>query len=253
MIDSTSSPFADGTALPWRSLTSIAANPVLIVAPHPDDETLGCGGTMALLRALGVTVQVLVVSDGTQSHPNSRAYPAPKLKALRESETREALAILGVRQVHFVGLPDGKIPMQDALEARDAIAICQTFLTSLKPEIIFLPWRYDPHRDHRATWQLFQRAIVTLSPKPRVIEYPIWDWDAAQHQDLPNWEQFEVWRLGIDAVVEEKERAIAAYRSQTTRLINDDPDGFLLTPEILENFKRPWEVYIEEKPYIDPL
>ena len=247
------SPLTEVTTLPWRSLATIAGNPVLVVAPHPNAATLGCGGAMALLRALGITVQVLVLSDGTKSHPHSRPESAPRLKALREAEMRAALAIFGIRHVHFLGLPDANIPMQDAPEARNAIAFCQAYLTSLAPQIMFLPWRYAPHRDYRATWQLFERAIVTLSRVPRVIEYPIGDLDALQRQNLPNWEQFNAWRLDIDAVLALKEYAIAAYSSPTASLINDDPEGFLLTPETLKNFKRPWEVYIEEKSHFKPL
>jgi LmbE family N-acetylglucosaminyl deacetylase len=247
------SPLVDVTTLPWRSLVTIAGNPVLVVAPHPHAEILGCGGTMALLRALGITVQVLILSNGTKSYPHSRPESAPRLKALREAEMQAALAIFGIRHVHFLGLPDADIPMQDAPEAREAIALCQTYLSYLAPQIMFLPWRYAPHQDYRATWQLFERAIVTLSRVPRVIEYPIGDWDTVQRQNLPNWEQFNAWRLDIDAVLELKEYAIAAYGTQTTSLINDDPEGFLLTPEMLKKFKRPWEVYIEEKSHFKPL
>ncbi len=86
---------------------------ILIVAPHPDDETLGCGGAIALLRQLNVSVKVLIVSDGTKSHPNSLTYPPPALKELREQESLSALAILGVASaaVTFLGMPDGAVPM----------------------------------------------------------------------------------------------------------------------------------------------
>ena len=53
------------------------------------------------------------------------------------------------------------------------------------------------------------------------------------------------WLLDIGAVVELKQQAIAAYRSQTTDLIDDDPEGFRLTDVMLANFTRPWEVYFE--------
>ncbi|MGB7271892.1 MAG: PIG-L deacetylase family protein [Geitlerinemataceae cyanobacterium] len=242
-----SSPFAAPIDLPSKSIDDIAADPVLVVAPHPDDETLGCGGAIALLRDRNITVRVLVMSDGTRSHPNSRKYPSPDLKKLRESETRSAMSILGVDDIDFLGLPDGDVPMQDAPEANEAIDRCQAILASIAPKVIFLPWRYDPHPDHRATWQLLHRASVNLSPQPRSIEYAIWDWDEAQRREIPSAQDVSVWRLDISTVLSSKKQAIAAYRSQTTDLIDDDPQGFRLLPEFLANFQRPWEVYLEVK------
>ena len=248
--------FTDPTAIPLRSVNTIAAktdSSILVVAPHPDDETLGCGGAIALLRALGCPVQVLVISDGTLSHPRSAKYPAPRLRALRESETLEALSLLGVKrsEVTFLRLPDGSIPTSASPGIQAAVARCGSFLQMSMPTTLFLPWRFDPHPDHRATWQLIRAALLEptfadLNYSPRLIEYPIWDWDSEQRGDLANHKQVIGWRLDIRTVLETKLKAIAAYRSQTTDLIDDDPAGFQLTPEMLENFAQPWELYLEE-------
>lgn len=233
------SPLANPYVLPIKTIEEIAGSPVLIVAPHPDDETLGCGGAIALLRALNCDVRVLIVSDGTLSHPNSKTYPAPRLKALREGETLSALNLLGVenKSVTFLGLQDGSIPEQYT----NAVENCRAYLAKLKPQIIFVPWRQDPHSDHRATWKLIHDALDTLSP--RIIEYPIWDWDPEQRGDFTG--TVDCWRLDISKMLELKEKAIRAYRSQTTNLIDDDPEAFILTPEMLLNFTHPWEMYLE--------
>ena len=233
-------------APPLRSTQTISGS-TLVVAPHPDDETLGCGGAIALLRALGDPVHVLVISDGTLSHPRSLKYPASRLQALREAETLEALSMLGVSEtnVTFLRLPDGSIPTMASPGIRGAVSRCRACLETLLPETIFLPWRFDPHPDHRATWKLMRTALVYFNYLPRIIEYPIWDWDPEQG-DLTNFNQVVAWRLDIQAVRETKQRAIAAYRSQTTNLIDDDPEGFQLTPEMLANFARPWEMYLED-------
>lgn len=239
----TALPLTNPAVLPLRSIKEIAASPALVVAPHPDDETLGCGGAIALLRSLNCDVQVLVISDGTLSHPRSQKYPAPALRALRFGETLLALEVLGVdaNDVTFLGLPDGSIITQNSPEI---ISTVSTYLNEVQPQIIFLPWRYDPHPDHRATWNLIHTALKGVS-QPRLIEYPIWDWDSEQRGNLPEPELVSSWRLDIDTVVELKHSAIAAYRSQTTDLIDDDPEGFRLTPEMLLNFTSPWEVYLE--------
>lgn len=241
------SPLLNAARLPVRSINTIATGSALVVAPHPDDETLGCGGAIALLRALGCSIAVLVMSNGTLSHPRSRKYPAPRLQALREAETREALATLGVgaTEITFLQLQDGSIPTLESPGIRGAVARCRTYLETLMPDTIFLPWRFDPHPDHRATWKLIHTALLYLNAAPRLIEYPIWDWDLEQQGDF-TLKSVIGWRLDINAVLETKLTAIAAYRSQITNLIDDDPDGFQLTPAMLTNFARPWELYLEE-------
>ena len=174
-----------------------------------------------------------------------------------------ATAILGIEEsaVDFLGLPDGAIPTQGSPDFSAAVKMCRDRITALTPDTVFLPWRFDPHPDHRATWQLIHQAleVVSASPRlsltassplatyqsPRLIEYPIWDWDPKQRSNLPEPDFVKVWRLDISAVVQLKQQAIAAYRSQTTDLIDDDPEGFQLTLEMLANFTRPWELYLE--------
>lgn len=248
-INQNKSLFSDPAVLPCCSVAEIATTSALVVAPHPDDETLGCGGAIALLRSLGCRVNIIVISDGIMSHPRSRKYPAPKLRSLREVETLAATATLGIEKsaVDFLRLPDGAVPTSESPDFSAAVKMCRDRITALTPDTVFLPWRFDPHPDHRATWQIVHRALLEMqSSTPRLIEYPIWDWDATQRGDLPTSDRITAWRLDISNVVEVKQQAIAAYRSQTTNLIDDDPEGFRLTPEMLANFTRNWEVYIEE-------
>jgi len=237
-------PLTNATLLPLRSISTIDLGNILIVAPHPDDETLGCGGAIALLKLFNYPVQVLVISDGTQSHPRSRKYPASALQQLREQETIAALKILGVdaADTTFLQLPDGKI---SDLISETTCAACGTYLKAALPKTIFLPWRYDPHPDHRATWQLIYKAVSKLSFTPRIIEYPIWDWDQEQRGTVKSAAKITGWRLDISSVVELKQQAIAQYQSQITDLIDDDLEGFRLTPEMLANFSHSWELYFE--------
>jgi len=237
--------FTNPTVLPLRTIASIVQTPVLVVAPHPDDETLGCGGAIALLRQAGCEVRVLVISDGTLSHPRSRKYPAPALRDLRESETLAAMAGLSVAadQVTFLRLPDGAVPTPEFAAFADAVKLCCTALAADSAQLVFVPWRNDPHPDHRATWQLMQATLKRRSPFPRLIEYPIWDWDPKQRGSLSA--AITAWRLDISPVLPLKQRAIEAYRSQITNLIDDDPEGFRFTPELLAHFAQPWEMYLE--------
>lgn len=233
--------------LPLRDSSAIDRQRVIVVAPHPDDETLGCGGAIALLCDKGYRVKVLVISDGTGSHPNSQTYPAPLLQSVRSQETIAALGILGVESsaISFLQLKDGALPTVTSPTFAGAKALCLSYLQATLPDTIFLPWRFDPHADHRASWQLIQAAVLSLGITPQIIEYPIWDWDLKQQVEL-NSSKIAGWRLDIQSVLPRKIQAIAAYRSQLGQLIDDDPAGFCLSAEMLTNFTRPWEVYFEE-------
>ncbi|WOD40235.1 PIG-L deacetylase family protein [Nodosilinea sp. E11] len=249
-------PFEAIAQLPLGSLDDLPLAPVVVVAPHPDDETLGCGGAIAQLRSRGYPVQVLVVSDGANSHPRSQRYPAPRLRQVRQAETCQALALLRVKAeaVTFLGLPDGSVPPIDLAAglaqasplAQTALEQCRAYLHRVAPRTIFVPYQFDPHRDHRASWQLVQGAIAGLPQPPRLIEYPIWDWDPRQRQPLGD--RYRAWRLDIAPHLALKQQAIYCYRSQTTDLIDDDPTGFRLTPELIANFLHPWEIYLEHIP-----
>ncbi|MGL5944196.1 MAG: PIG-L deacetylase family protein [Waterburya sp.] len=248
---------------------STLTSSVLVVAPHPDDEALGCGGAIAILRQMKLPVKVAIISDGTQSHPNSRKYPTEALRELREKESLAALKILDVdpQDITFFRLPDGNVPNLDEAEFDSTINLFQDYLNQFniksciqpitKPSAfcplpsafsrreltIFLPWRGDPHRDHRASWQLINAAIKKLEISPRLLEYPIWTWERQQTSDL--FDSAKTWQLNISGVLDLKKQAIAQYRSQISDLIDDDPEGFRLTPEVLKHFTHPWEIYLE--------
>lgn len=219
----------------------------LIVAPHPDDETLGCGGLLALLSEAGQAVRVLVISDGTLSHPNSSRYPAPRLQALRESETLAGVAKLGIASdaVTFWAYRDRSVPGYDADGFAAAVARFQNYLREFKPTTICVPWRRDPHPDHRATTQIVRMAIMNTSPSPRLLEYLIWTWELAQDSDYPTQAEAQAWRLDINPVLVRKQAAINCYHSQISDLIDDDPEGFRLSAQMLAHFERPWELFLE--------
>ncbi len=217
----------------------------LVVAPHPDDESLGCGGAIALLREFNAEVAVLVLSDGTLSHPNSKKYPSDKLRDLREREMCSALEILDVsaENVTFFRYLDRSIPNKTSANWREAVEKCHDYLREIQPNTILVPWRRDPHPDHRAAYSLMKAAGGSAT----IIEYPIWLWEIAESGDAPQPNEVATWRLDISSVFEKKQQAIRAHQSQITDLIDDDPNGFRLTPEILRNFADGWEIYLEQK------
>ncbi len=249
-LDPARTPLADPDS--HAPLDPAELGPTLVVAPHPDDESLGCGGAIARLVDLGIGVSVAFVSDGARSHPNSNRYPAAALRTLREAEAKAALAAIGLDAegpgVAFFGLPDTAVPGPDSEGFPDAVARAATFCRARAPQTILLPWRRDPHCDHRASRSIFLAAIETLARPPRPLEYPVWAYEAADPDDLPRRGEVLVWRLDVAGVLPRKRAAIEAHRSQVTALIDDDPAGFRLSPAMLAHFDRPWELYLESCP-----
>jgi LmbE family N-acetylglucosaminyl deacetylase len=215
---------------------------VAIVAPHPDDESLGCGGLIARLAALGRPPLVIVVSDGTGSHPNSRSFPAERLRALREEETRAAVAALGLPlPPHFLRLRDTAVPHPGNPDFAEAVERIASALPPEGVDTIAVSFRDDPHCDHQASFAL---AAAVIARTARLLEYVIWN-DEAATATPPG---FRPLRLDIAGVLDAKLRAIACHQSQTSDLISDDPDGFRLEPAMLRRFERPWETYLEAIP-----
>src|SRR5690606_33584694 len=111
----------------------------------------------------GFSVSVIFITDGTMSHPNSKTYPPDKLRILREHEAEKALSILGVTadSIRFLRLPDSKMNQLNDIDFQKSSKVLQEYISEMKPETIFLPWRNDPHPDHIATlyFHVFQRLV----------------------------------------------------------------------------------------------
>src|SRR5262249_31572782 len=120
--------FARLEQLPLRDMEALQLRGLVVVAPHPDDESLGCGGLIAAARAHAIPVSIIVLSDGAASHPNSRAFPTERLRALREEEIKAAAAELGVADEHVLclRLPDGSVPKTGAGATRAVATIVDT-------------------------------------------------------------------------------------------------------------------------------
>jgi LmbE family N-acetylglucosaminyl deacetylase len=216
----------------------------LAIAPHPDDESLGCGGTLALLAKMRVDTAVMWVSDGAASHPNSKTYAPPKLTNLREAEAKLALDKLGVgrRKSYFLRLPDGNVPFPGDPRFEAAVDAARHILEVFQPQTLLLPWRRDPHRDHRATWQILSHASKGLDIQQ--FEYLVWAFERAAQEDWPQSTEASGFTVDISSVQKRKMAAIYAHASQTTHVIKDDPEGFWLSPEVISHFENPHEAWV---------
>jgi LmbE family N-acetylglucosaminyl deacetylase len=214
----------------------------LIVAPHPDDESLGCGGLIAESCARGCPPAVVIMTDGTASHPSSAMYPADRLRALRERETCDAVSILGLapERVHFLRLRDSAMPVGGVLFGA-AVAEIGKLVQMFRCKTIMAPWRYDPHCDHVTTQIMARSAAVNFNVS--VFSYPVWGWLLPPEEMIPE-TIVEGWRIDIGSHLSNKRRAIASHKSQYSDLIKDDPHAFRLPRELLLKLERSYETFI---------
>lgn len=201
---------------PGRSISvPVVPGRAVVVAPHPDDETLGAGGTLHDLAARGWNTEVVVVSDGSKSHPD-----IAELSVLRQAECRRACAHLGVRGVTFLGFPDGGLS-----ERTDEIATAvRTLLDGA--DIVIGPTNDDGHDDHRACARSLDVALRFAKPSITRLSYGVWLWDVERFgtPDLTAAREFAVSAAGQRA----KRAAIAEYVSQCS-----DRYGSPIVPEHL--------------------
>ncbi|MHA7819594.1 MAG: PIG-L deacetylase family protein [Erythrobacter sp.] len=125
----------------------------LIVAPHPDDEVLGCGGTMARLADGGQEVHVAIVTRGYEP-----AFSSDSVDQVR-AELAEAHKILGVTQCHFLDLPAAAL---DTLPGAELNAAIGNLVRKIAPQTLFLPFLGDIHRDHQL---IFTAGLVAARPR----------------------------------------------------------------------------------------
>ncbi|MFF1530845.1 PIG-L family deacetylase [Cellulomonas sp. NPDC058312] len=229
--------FADlpGLALP--------AGRTVVVAAHPDDETIGAGGLLRRLALTGRPAEVVVLTDGSGSHPGSRTLPPTELTRLRAAEVTDAVASLSpASPVRLLGFRDGSVR-----EDRDALtAALRTAIGTDPVDTLVVPWRGDGHRDHRVAGEIGAALATELGA--RLLEYPVWLWHWAtpDHPDVP-WDDLRVLPLD-DADVTAKRRALARHVTQTQPWSSAPEDAAPLHPEQLRRADRDVEAYVASAP-----
>ena len=186
------------------SPTALCGNRVLVLAPHPDDESLGCGGSICLHRNNGDDVKVLVLTDGLLA--DLEGHPGQSYKLLMQQETVQACSILGVSDIEFWDTPDRQLGTAD----QGIVSRLATLLEEYRPTLIYSPSPLEFHPDHRATaalvWQAIQQTQLELSVAFYEFNRPI------QVNTLAD----------ITGVIDTKKAAIAAYSSQLRNFPYDE-------------------------------
>jgi len=235
MVRASTAPFVDLKAI-------VGAGGLVVLAPHPDDESLGCG---ALLRAAAVSgrpVAVVVVTDGRRSHPCSPSVDADELARMRALEVRAALTALhpDILLVEL-GYPDCAAP-RELPQARVAARAIASVVDAVSATALAAAWRGDPHTDHVATADLAGR-VRALRPGLRIWSYPIWGRFAPAETAAPR----RIVRFDVAPNRAAKAAAIACHRTQMTPMIDDDPQGFLMSAAMQAHFIEHPEVFFADE------
>jgi LmbE family N-acetylglucosaminyl deacetylase len=147
---------------------------VLVVAAHPDDEVLGCGGTVARLSAQGCEVVTVIAAEGsTARQPTRDAQDAfAELSHLRAVSV-EAGKILGCLDVRHLGFPDNRM---DGFELLEVVKAVEAVIDEVNPEVVVCHWGGDLNVDH----QTVQQAVVTACrPLPGASVRAVLEWETA--------------------------------------------------------------------------
>ncbi len=238
----------------------------IVFSPHPDDETLGCGGLIIRKRNLGTPVTIVVMTNGGASH--TRFMSRHELVAKRAEEAHAAARKLGVdgSSIIFLGFEDGRL---SAVE-REASQMVQEIINRERPDEVYIPYRFEPPSDHWSTNRIVATALRAGGWKPRVYEYPIWFWYHWPWVGIPSklgrnlfqlilrtarsmFGSFVLrFRRSIDIadVLEIKKDALAQYESQMIKPLSGEKWPIL--PEIsdgefLGNFFQGYEVFHARK------
>ncbi|WP_148613465.1 bifunctional PIG-L family deacetylase/class I SAM-dependent methyltransferase [Nocardioides rubriscoriae] len=239
---------ASGTsASGWRAETArhdlpavdlAALTRVVVLAAHPDDETLGAGGLVGRAHRLGLEVVVVVATRGEACHPRSPTHSQEQLAALRAVELDAAVALLspGTRPV-LLTLPDGGVrDHEDALVAR-----LVDLVGDGRDTLLVAPWRGDGHADHEAVGRA--AAATAARSGARLLEYPVWFWHWGDPAAAP-WASGR--RLDLDPAEQTtKQAAVAAHRTQVRPLSPAPGDEALLSADFLAHFAASYEVFWE--------
>lgn len=219
---------------------------LVVIAPHADDESLGCGGLIAQAAARGRDARLVVVSDGTGSHPASRTHPPERLRETREHEALAAARVLGMAPdaVTFLRLPDRFVP-REGPDAERAIGEIVRIARAAQASAIVTTSDMDPHCDHKASFALARAAARACGPDVSLWSYVIWGWTLPAQEEIARAPTRGL-RLRVADELARKRLAVAQHSSQLGGLIDDDPSGFALSEADIARCCGEHEYYVAE-------
>ncbi|MBU0754124.1 MAG: PIG-L family deacetylase [Planctomycetes bacterium] len=182
--------------VPLRDFSTLPGGNVVVLSPHPDDETIGCGGAMALHAQRGDRVTVVHLTDG------SGGGDFKDLARIRKEEVGKACDVLGVERFLSLDFKDGHL-----LPDQDTATKVLEILRSIKPRVVYAPSAFEIHLDHIATLFLALHCLEQTTDPFTLLLYEV------------NEVMVPGFLIDITSVAEKKDRALACFESQIS--LND--------------------------------
>ncbi len=178
-----------------------SARRVLVIAPHMDDETIGCGGAICAHVGAGASVQVVFVTDGSLGFDAARRRrdSATRLSEVRRDEAAQACELLGVSGLHFLDLPDGRSEV-----GAEAVRELSRIIRDCAPDIVYLPFITDSHHDHHTSNALMFAVLRSDSARASILCACYEVWTPLYPNSI----------VDITPHIEKKMAALACYTSQ---------------------------------------
>ncbi len=187
----------------WEPLlppSALATGPLVVVAPHPDDEVIGAAGLIMGHVEAGQPVTVVVMTDGAEGIPGTAS--GPDYARLRQEECRAAAAVLGVVDLRFLDFADGGLRGLAERPGSEPVRRLHAILAEIRPARVALPSPFELHPDHKATCLIAEQALLGLEAAPELIAFEV---GSLMPINL---------LLDLSAHEERKLRALACYASQ---------------------------------------
>lgn len=199
---------------------------LVIVAPHPDDEVLACGGLIATHAAQGGQVLIVAVTDGEASHDGTPLITRDDLARVRRNERRQGVRLLGLPQPALLSfsLKDGRVQQHEQV-------LLTRLMSLLQPsDVVVSTWENDGHPDHDCTGRVARTACTAIGCA--YLAAPVWMWHwATPGDDRIPWRRLRGLPLAAEDSLR-KQAALAAHRSQLGPRSVDL--GAVLDPAIVE-------------------
>lgn len=231
------------SALPFNSVEQITGNEnLMVLVAHPGDESLACGGLIAHSCSRGRPPFVMVLGDGSASHPRSVAWPPDRLAGLHERETRKALGCLGLddERLLMIGLFDGTIPQTGVVFEAVVRAVIQV-MWRMDCNVVCAPWPQSCDPAHRSTHAI-ARAVASRSGVGH-LSYVAGSWGASGTTAVavPS----EGWRFDTTGQQSVKRDAVAAHATLCGRVVEDDPEPSVPNPALLAACIQSAEIFLK--------